>query len=49
MEDHADNDEEEVFGPVMRVCLYQRISTDKDRQPTSLKTHRERFEFHRVR
>ena len=30
--------------PVMRVCLYQRISTDEDHQPTSLKTQRERLE-----
>jgi site-specific DNA recombinase len=29
---------------VMRVCLYQRISTDEDHQPTSLKTQRERLE-----
>ncbi len=28
----------------MRVCLYQRISTDEDHQPTSLKTQRERLE-----
>jgi site-specific DNA recombinase len=27
-----------------RVCLYQRISTDEDHQPTSLKTQRERLE-----
>ena len=27
----------------MRVCLYQRISTDEDHQPTSLKTQRERL------
>jgi hypothetical protein len=30
--------------PVMRVSLYQRISTDEDHQPTSLKTQRERLE-----
>ena len=29
---------------MMRVCLYQRISTDEDHQPTSLKTQRERLE-----
>jgi site-specific DNA recombinase len=29
---------------VTRVCLYQRISTDEDHQPTSLKTQRERLE-----
>src|SRR5439155_26887268 len=28
--------------PLMRVCLYQRISTDEDHQPTSLKTQRSR-------
>ncbi len=28
----------------MRVCLYQRISTDEDHEPTSLKTQRERLE-----
>jgi hypothetical protein len=28
----------------MRVSLYQRISTDEDHQPTSLKTQRERLE-----
>jgi site-specific DNA recombinase len=28
----------------MRVCLYQRISTDEDHQPTSLKTQQERLE-----
>ena len=28
----------------MRVCLYQRISTDEDHQPTSLKTQLERLE-----
>jgi site-specific DNA recombinase len=28
----------------MRVCLYTRISTDEDHQPTSLKTQRERLE-----
>jgi site-specific DNA recombinase len=27
-----------------RVCLYQRISTDEDHQPTSLSTQRERLE-----
>ena len=27
-----------------RVCLYQRISTDEDHQPTSLRTQRERLE-----
>jgi site-specific DNA recombinase len=27
-----------------RVCLYLRISTDEDHQPTSLKTQRERLE-----
>ncbi len=29
---------------MMRVCLYQRISTDEDHQPTSLRTQRERLE-----
>jgi hypothetical protein len=28
----------------MRVCLYTRISTDEDHQPTSLTTQRERLE-----
>lgn len=28
----------------MRVCLYTRISTDEDHQPTSLRTQRERLE-----
>jgi site-specific DNA recombinase len=27
-----------------RVCLYTRISTDEDHQPTSLRTQRERLE-----
>jgi site-specific DNA recombinase len=29
---------------VTRVCLYMRISTDEDHQPTSLRTQRERLE-----
>jgi site-specific DNA recombinase len=29
---------------VTRVCLYLRISTDEDHQPTSLRTQRERLE-----
>ena len=40
MDDH----DQRKGSPVMRVCLYQRISTDEDHQPTSLKTQRERLE-----